>query len=247
MQPVSRWERGRTVPTPLMRERLCELYGLTAVDLGLVPPPTVPSSSESAQLLTPTRADAPDHQPERPSKQPTVAPSDRVLGVLAYALGWVSGLRDRVFMEQAVSTPTRNPFVGRLRPPQHPSLVVCRNCVTERRRGPGQVTCDGADAPCGRGRTCHLGPVRPLRGPRGPCGATTPARRGPAFGLVSATTGRSIGPYGGMTEISAPCPPVPARRPSTGPYNGTFQDLARRSQPRKVHSRTTDKVRCIST
>src|SRR6266567_2185388 len=35
---ISRWERGETVPSLYYRERLCQLFGLDAQSLGLLPP-----------------------------------------------------------------------------------------------------------------------------------------------------------------------------------------------------------------
>jgi tetratricopeptide (TPR) repeat protein/transcriptional regulator with XRE-family HTH domain len=36
---ISRWENGETFPTPYFRQQLCELFGKTPAELGLVPPP----------------------------------------------------------------------------------------------------------------------------------------------------------------------------------------------------------------
>src|SRR5947209_448740 len=35
---ISRWENGSTFPSPYFRQRLCEVFGQTAAELGLVPP-----------------------------------------------------------------------------------------------------------------------------------------------------------------------------------------------------------------
>lgn len=37
---VSRWENGKTTPTPYFRQRLCDVYGKTLAELGLVSPST---------------------------------------------------------------------------------------------------------------------------------------------------------------------------------------------------------------
>jgi len=36
---ISRWENGETFPSPYFRQRLCEVFGQTPAELGLVPPP----------------------------------------------------------------------------------------------------------------------------------------------------------------------------------------------------------------
>src|SRR5947209_19309864 len=41
---ISRWENGLTFPTPHFRQRLCEIFGKTPVELGLVPP-SLPGTS----------------------------------------------------------------------------------------------------------------------------------------------------------------------------------------------------------
>ncbi|HEY6540816.1 MAG TPA: FxSxx-COOH system tetratricopeptide repeat protein [Ktedonobacteraceae bacterium] len=43
---VSRWENGKTTPSPYFRQRLCEVYGKTAADLGLLSS----STAQSAKL-----------------------------------------------------------------------------------------------------------------------------------------------------------------------------------------------------
>jgi transcriptional regulator with XRE-family HTH domain len=37
---ISRWENGLTFPSPYYRQRLCEVFGNTLAELGLLPPPT---------------------------------------------------------------------------------------------------------------------------------------------------------------------------------------------------------------
>ncbi len=41
---VSRWENGKTTPSPHFRQRLCEIYGKTPADLGLSSPSSSPDS-----------------------------------------------------------------------------------------------------------------------------------------------------------------------------------------------------------
>src|SRR2546421_12198831 len=36
---ISRWENGSNFPTPYFRQRLCEVFGKTPAELGLLPPP----------------------------------------------------------------------------------------------------------------------------------------------------------------------------------------------------------------
>ena len=36
---ISRWENGSTFPSPYFRQRLCEVFGKTPAELGLLPPP----------------------------------------------------------------------------------------------------------------------------------------------------------------------------------------------------------------
>src|SRR5437660_909689 len=38
---ISRWENGLTFPTPYFRQQLCEVFGKTPVELGLLPPSQV--------------------------------------------------------------------------------------------------------------------------------------------------------------------------------------------------------------
>lgn len=41
---VSRWENGQTFPSPYFRQRLCEVFGKTPAELGLLPPPSMHGS-----------------------------------------------------------------------------------------------------------------------------------------------------------------------------------------------------------
>src|SRR5256885_470867 len=48
---VSRWERGLTSPNPYFRHKLCALFGLSEVELGLRPDPSlIPSPSLSLAI-----------------------------------------------------------------------------------------------------------------------------------------------------------------------------------------------------
>src|SRR6516225_7385819 len=44
---VSRWESGATFPSLYYRQQLCELFGKSAEELGLLPPAEEPSQDES--------------------------------------------------------------------------------------------------------------------------------------------------------------------------------------------------------
>jgi transcriptional regulator with XRE-family HTH domain len=37
---VSRWENSKTIPSPYFRQRLCDVYGKTSAELGLLSPST---------------------------------------------------------------------------------------------------------------------------------------------------------------------------------------------------------------
>src|SRR5947209_11426820 len=43
---ISRWENGATFPSPYFRQRLCEVFGKTPVELGLLPP-----SSQASRIV----------------------------------------------------------------------------------------------------------------------------------------------------------------------------------------------------
>ena len=57
---ITRWERGNAIPSPYYIERLCQLFGMTATELGLLPEEpdeeTVPVPGESS-ALSPARAE----------------------------------------------------------------------------------------------------------------------------------------------------------------------------------------------
>jgi transcriptional regulator with XRE-family HTH domain len=48
---ISRWENGSTFPTPYFRQRLCEVFGKTPDELGLVPPSPPPSPPPQASRI----------------------------------------------------------------------------------------------------------------------------------------------------------------------------------------------------
>lgn len=47
---VSRWERGITMPSPHFRQQLCTLFGLSVVELGLLPAETPETPAEAASV-----------------------------------------------------------------------------------------------------------------------------------------------------------------------------------------------------
>lgn len=61
---ISRWERGETIPSPFYRERLCQLFGVDALSLGLL-------TSALDNLLS--QADA-TSQPKEPLLDPAMPP-----------------------------------------------------------------------------------------------------------------------------------------------------------------------------
>lgn len=63
---VSRWERGKTFPGPHYRGKLCELFGKTAEELGLVRNGTNPGSSSETASLPPVDT---AHQPTSSEKE----------------------------------------------------------------------------------------------------------------------------------------------------------------------------------
>jgi uncharacterized membrane protein/DNA-binding transcriptional regulator YiaG len=94
---VSRWERGRSSPSPYFRERLCQLYAKNAQELGLW-------IEEPAEKREETPCGDPgelkvwvgepvsfDTLEERQAKA-APATADRVFACLSYALGWLTGV-----------------------------------------------------------------------------------------------------------------------------------------------------------
>src|SRR6266567_3705964 len=94
---VSRWERGRSLPSPYFRERLCHLYEKKAQELGLWMEEPIEGEEETlrrnpgefvARVGEPLSLDAPE------AKQAEAVPavSVRVFACLSYVLGWLTGL-----------------------------------------------------------------------------------------------------------------------------------------------------------
>src|SRR5262249_55223389 len=55
---ISRWERGRTIPSPFYREKLCRLFGKDALELGFFlskEPQEVPSITSNAATVSQTQ------------------------------------------------------------------------------------------------------------------------------------------------------------------------------------------------
>src|SRR6266571_5379606 len=97
---VSRWERGRSSPSPYFRERLCRLYERNAQELGLLkeeladmgePREGAFRDNRSAQApLLEAALHKEDVYAGPPESVPAV--SSRVLACLSYVLGWLTGL-----------------------------------------------------------------------------------------------------------------------------------------------------------
>jgi len=94
---VSRWERGRSSPSPYFRERLCHLYEKNAQELGLLEEEAANRGEGSEGIFRDDQGaqtpllEAALHSYAGPSESfPTV--SSRVLACLSYVLGWLTGL-----------------------------------------------------------------------------------------------------------------------------------------------------------
>jgi uncharacterized membrane protein len=94
---VSRWERGRSSPSPYFRERLCQLYAKKAQELGLWIEEPADRGEETLRgdpgeltvgVGEPVSLDAPEEG------QAEAAPlvTARVFACLSYVLGWLTGL-----------------------------------------------------------------------------------------------------------------------------------------------------------
>jgi tetratricopeptide (TPR) repeat protein/transcriptional regulator with XRE-family HTH domain len=74
---VSRWERGVTMPSPHFRQKLCTLFGLKAVELGLVPGEKDEATSEvqgpQSSIVPARSADSPSLVPS-PILDPAIPP-----------------------------------------------------------------------------------------------------------------------------------------------------------------------------
>jgi uncharacterized membrane protein/transcriptional regulator with XRE-family HTH domain len=97
---VSRWERGRSSPSPYFRERLCQLYEKNAQELGLmmVEQTDLEEGRAEASRLDPDAltllvGEALSHKDADAGQTEAVpAVSSRVLACLSYTLGWLTGL-----------------------------------------------------------------------------------------------------------------------------------------------------------
>ena len=97
---VSRWERGRSSPSPYFRERLCQLYERNAQELGLLKEELADMGEPREGAFRDDRsAQAPlleavlhkENAYEGPTES-VPAVSSRVLACLSYVLGWLTGL-----------------------------------------------------------------------------------------------------------------------------------------------------------
>ena len=70
---VSRWERGITMPSPHFRQKLCNLFELTPVELGLVPPETN-EAADTANTANAANTVNTTNTPPTPAKEVTPTP-----------------------------------------------------------------------------------------------------------------------------------------------------------------------------
>jgi uncharacterized membrane protein/DNA-binding XRE family transcriptional regulator len=97
---ISRWERGFSSPSPYFRERLCQLYGKTAEELGLLEPgPTDVPALEQADLdsqamrRTESSTDAPPRDGVfKDASSRGISARFRLLACFSVLFGWFSGL-----------------------------------------------------------------------------------------------------------------------------------------------------------
>src|SRR5215472_3971488 len=97
---VSRWERGRSSPSPYFRERLCRLYEKNAQELGMLEEEAADTGEAREEVFwddrgaqTPLLEEAlykENAYAGYPESVPTV--SSRVLACLSYVFGWLTGL-----------------------------------------------------------------------------------------------------------------------------------------------------------
>lgn len=64
---VGRWERGERLPHPIYRQKLCDLFAMNALDLGLFSEPSQESDEEGAIADVPSRTQDTEHEAPDPS------------------------------------------------------------------------------------------------------------------------------------------------------------------------------------
>jgi uncharacterized membrane protein/DNA-binding XRE family transcriptional regulator len=97
---VSRWERGRSSPSPYFREKLCQLYGKNARELGFLKEERAEIEEAREGIFRDDRStqipprEAPSHKEDATEGSSEALPSasSRALACLSYALGWLTGL-----------------------------------------------------------------------------------------------------------------------------------------------------------
>lgn len=88
---ISRWERGYATPSPYFREKLCLLFGKTAQDLGFVQDEQQGDEQQpSTAFMSPSEPIHPQEQQNIKTHAPDIL--TRLIAVLSYLCGWVSGL-----------------------------------------------------------------------------------------------------------------------------------------------------------
>jgi uncharacterized membrane protein/DNA-binding XRE family transcriptional regulator len=88
---VSRWERGYSTPSPYFREKLCQLYGKDAQDLGFLQPgEQTEIGPQSTALSDPVPAFPVERQNNADEEKPQRI--SRILACAGYLFLWLSGL-----------------------------------------------------------------------------------------------------------------------------------------------------------
>ena len=88
---VSRWERGYSTPSPYFREKLCQLYGKDAQDLGFL---KYPEQKEVVQRNTPLPEPVLLFSAEQQHVSDKEKPKriSRILACFGYLFLWISGV-----------------------------------------------------------------------------------------------------------------------------------------------------------
>jgi uncharacterized membrane protein/DNA-binding XRE family transcriptional regulator len=97
---VSRWERGRSSPSPYFREKLCQLYEKNAQELGFLKEEQPEMEEAGGEVFQADRSeqillrDTPSDEEDTYEKSSKAVPaaSSRMLACLSYILGWLTGV-----------------------------------------------------------------------------------------------------------------------------------------------------------
>lgn len=108
---VSRWERGKTRPLPYFREQLCQLFGMSALDLGLLAIDMQSEDNHGAALPTPVESsDGPSPLP--PLIDPALPLPLTTAGGLVGREGELIRLRERLHDGHTVALTALNGLPG---------------------------------------------------------------------------------------------------------------------------------------